>query len=90
MSEFDKYIYSVVDDIDIEKTKLNKIKNNIYLSNNQIDVLKRNGIDYLKFNYMSELIFEIEELLNNGYESDELEDLSLRLQEINYYYNINK
>ena len=90
MSDLDNYINSIVNDINIENTKLNRIKNNIYLSNEQIDILKRNDIDYLKFNNMSELIFEIEDLLNNGYDSEELEDLSIKLQEINYYNNTNK
>ena len=70
MDDFDKYINSIVNNI--ENTKLNKIKNNIYLSNEQIEILKRNEIDYLKFNNMSELIFEIEDLLNSGYDSEEL------------------
>ena len=90
MSNIYDYINSITNDIDIENTKLNKIKKDIYLSNDQIDILNRNGIDYLKFNSMSELIFEIEELLNNGYDSEELEDLSIKLQEINYYNNTNK
>ena len=90
MEDLDKYIDSIIGDIDIENTKLNKIKNNIYLSNEQIDILNRNGIEYKKFNSMSELIFEIEDLLNNGYDSEELEDLSVKLQEINYYNNTNK
>ena len=90
MSDLDKYIDSIVSSIDIENTKLNKIKNDIYLSNIQIDILNRNGINYKKYNSMSELIFEIEDLLNNGYDSEELEDLSVKLQEINYYNNTNK
>lgn len=90
MSDLDKYIDSIVNSIDIENTKLNKIKNNIYLSNEQIGILDRNGIDYKKYNSMSELIFDIEDLLNSGYDSEELEDLSVKLQEINYYNNTNK
>lgn len=76
--------------IDIENTKLNKIKNNIYLSNNQINVLKRNNIDYLKYDDLSRLIFDIEEMLNEGYEDMELEELSIALSELNYYNNTNK
>lgn len=90
MTDLDKYIDSIVSSIDIENTKLNKIKNNIYLSNEQIGILDRNGIDYKKYNSMSELIFDIEDLLNSGYDSEELEDLSVKLQEINYYNNTNK
>lgn len=76
--------------MDIENTKLNKIKNNIYLSNNQINVLKRNNIDYLKYDDLSRLIFDIEEMLNEGYEDMELEELSMALSELNYYNNTNK
>lgn len=90
MNNLDEYVKSIIENIDIENTKLNRIKNNIYLSNEQINILKSNGIDYLKCNNMSELIFEIEDLLNNGYDSEELEDLSIKLQEINYYNNTNK
>ena len=75
---------------DIENTKLNKINNNIYLSNNQIDVLKRYNIDYLKYKDISELIFEIETILNSGFYNPELEELSLSLSELNYYNNTNK
>ena len=76
--------------MDIENTKLNKIKNNIYLSNNQINILKRNNIDYLKYDDLSRLIFDIEEMLNEGYEDIELEELSMALSELNYYNNTNK
>ncbi|MDD6878686.1 MAG: hypothetical protein PUD59_00440 [bacterium] len=75
---------------DIENTKLNKIKNNIYLSNNQIDILKRNNINYLKYNNLSELIFDIETMLNDGLTDEELEYLSQTLQELNYYNYTNK
>lgn len=81
-----------LDDIisDIENTKLNRIKNNIYLSNNQIDILNRKNIDYLKYNNLSELIFDIESILNDGVEDEELEYLSQSLQELNYYNYTNK
>lgn len=75
---------------DIENTKLNKIKNDIYLSNNQIEILKRYNIDYLKYNNTSSLIFEIEEILNEGLGDEDLESVSLSLQEFNYYNNTNK
>lgn len=75
--------------IDIENTKLNKIKNNIYLSNKQIDVLKKYNIDYLKYNNLSDLIFDIEEILNEEL-YDDLDLVSQELQEFNYYNNTNK
>ena len=73
---------------DIEKTKLKKIKNDIYLSDTWI--LERYDIDYRKYNSISALIFDIEEILNSGVEANELEELSRDIQEFNYYNNTNK
>lgn len=75
---------------DIEKTKLKKIKNDIYLSDAWIEVLERYDIDYRKYNSVSALIFDIEEILNSGVEANELEELSKDIQEFNYYNNTNK
>lgn len=75
---------------DIEKTKLKKIKNDIYLSDAWIEILERYDIDYRKYNFISALIFDIEEILNSGVEANELEELSRDIQEFNYYNNTNK
>lgn len=75
---------------DIEKTKLKKIKNDIYLSDAWIEILERYDIDYSKYNSISALIFDIEEILNSGVEANELEELSRDIQEFNYYNNTNK
>ncbi len=75
---------------DIEKTKLKKIKNDIYLSDAWIEILERYDIDYRKYNSISALIFDIEEILNSGVEANELEELSRDIQEFNYYNNTNK
>ena len=75
---------------DIEKTKLKKIKNDIYLSDACIEILERYDIDYRKYNSVSALIFDIEEILNSGVEANELEELSRDIQEFNYYNNTNK
>lgn len=68
----------------------NKIKNDIYLSNQDIKVLDKYKIDYLSFSNMKELMFYIEDIINNNYVSDDLEDLLLKLSEYNYYFNTNK
>lgn len=75
---------------DIEKTKLKKIKNDICLSDAWIEILERYDIDYRKYNSISALIFDIEEILNSGVEANELEELSRDIQEFNYYNNTNK
>lgn len=76
----------------IKNNTLNKI-NNIYLSNKQICVLERYNIDYKNVVDISELIFKVEEYIEDNYSSEELDDLenlSLELSEFNYYYNTNK
>ncbi len=72
--------------------ELNKI-NDIYLSNKQISILNMYGIDYKNVTSMSELIFKVEEYIEENYlyeNIDDLENLSMELSEFNYYYNTNK
>ena len=60
------------------------------MSDAWIEVLERYDIDYRKYNSISALIFDIEEILNSGVEANELEELSRDIQEFNYYNNTNK
>ena len=81
----------MIDDI-IKETHdsltLNKINDDLYLTNKQIEVLDRYDIDYQNKS-INELIYEIEDILNeNDYE--DLEEVSLGLSEFNYYHNTNK
>jgi hypothetical protein len=46
---------------------MNKINDNLYLSNNQISTLNKYNIEY-KTKSINELIYELEEILNNSYE----------------------
>lgn len=68
---------------------LKRRSNGILLSDYQIDVLKRNGIDYKKYNNMSSLLFELEECLNQD-DDEELEEISRQISEIHYYSETNK
>ena len=81
----------MIDDI-IKETHdsltLNKINDDLYLTNKQIELLDRYDIDYQNKS-INELIYEIEDILNeNDYE--DLEEVSLGLSEFNYYHNTNK
>lgn len=70
-----------------EGLKLNKINDNLYLTNKQIEVLDRYNIDY--HTSIEELMFNLDEILNeNDYE--DLEDVSNSIAEFNYYHNTNK
>ena len=74
----------------IYDNKLNKISDNLYLSNRQIEILKRYEIDYKKFNDIKSLMYEVETVLEEVYDADDLQALSIELSEFNYYHNTNK
>ena len=74
----------------IYDNKLNKISDNLYLSNRQIEILKRYEIDYKKFNDIKSLMYEVETALEEVYDDDDLQALSIELSEFNYYHNTNK
>ncbi len=65
-------------------------KNDIYLSDSDIKVLEKYEINYLNYSNMKELLFDLEEILNNNYVDNDLEELSIKLAEYNYYFRTNK
>lgn len=68
---------------------LEKQSNGMMLRRDQISILKKYSIDYLKYTNIESLIYEIEEILNTEYYED-LDNLSQELAEFNYYNNTNK
>ena len=84
--DLNKLINNMYDDKNMIKMR----GNGIYLSDNQIEVLKRYDIDYKKYISLNSLIFEIEEILNEEVDASDLEEVSSRLSELNYYNNTNK
>ena len=83
-------IDSLTKDVYNDKSMIKMRGNGIYLSDNQIEVLKRYDIDYKKYSSLNSLIFEIEEILNEEVDASDLEEVSSRLSELNYYNNTNK
>lgn len=83
-------IEKLVKDVYEDKSFIKNRGNGIYLSDNDIEVLKRYDIDYSKYNSLNNLIFDIEEILNYEVDIDDLDDVSRRLSELNYYNNTNK
>lgn len=78
-------------DIVSSEDKFLKKYNNIYITDYQVNILKKYGIDVKEYNNLNELIYTIEKILNNSI--DDLTDLdyvSETLSEYNYYNNINK
>ena len=83
--------YNLKDDeiMGTDKTFLKRRENGLLLSDKDIDILKRNGINYLEYNNLQELIFAISEILEDE-EIDELDELDMKLGEYNYYNYTNK
>ena len=64
--------------------------NGIYLTENQIEILKQNGFNYEKYQNIKELIFDLDEYLNEEPDNIELENILDNLTEFDYYHNVNK
>lgn len=84
--DINELIKNVYDD----KSMIKMRGDGIYLSDNDIEVLKKYNIDYHKYSSVGNLIFDIEEILNEEVELEDLEELSKRLSELNYYNNTRK
>ena len=83
-------IEKLVKDVYEDKSFIKNRGNGIYLSDNDIEVLKRYAIDYSKYSSLNNLIFDIEEILNYEVDIDDLDEVSRKLSELNYYNNTNK
>ena len=64
-------------------------KNDIILSNKEMEVLKRNEINYESYNTVSRLLTDIDDALIDN-DDEELEEISQSISERNYYMNTNK
>ena len=69
--------------------QLNKINDNLYLTNKEIEVLEKYDIDY--HTSIDMLMFKLDEILNDS-DGDltDLEEVSNSISEFNYYHNTNK
>lgn len=81
------------DNIDVEinpdYTMMKKVNGNLYLSEEQMEILKSYNIDYMKFGSLKDLIHELMEEIEEN-DDDVLENLLDVLSERDYYENYNK
>ncbi len=82
-------IDKLTDSIDYEENFIGYNNGKMILSNKEMEVLKRNEIDYEKMDTVSRLLTEIDEVLLDN-DDEELESVSLSISERNYYLNTNK
>ena len=72
-----------------DKSFLKRRENGLLLSDNDINILKRNGINYLDYQTLEELVFAISEI-EEEIDDEELDALNIKLGEYNYYNYTNK
>lgn len=76
-------------DINPDYTMMKQVNGNLYLSQEQMDILDSFNINYREYSNLSSLILEVEEALEET--GDEvLDNLLDVLEERNYYQNYNK
>ena len=78
-----------IDDLYSEKYMHKEIKKGLFLSEYQISILINNGIDPNKCGSITELIYLIDEVLEEE-DNPELDQVSREIIEFNYYSNTNK
>lgn len=84
-------IDEILKNINIEYSQLKDCGHGILLSAEEEVILNKYQINYKMCTSTSQLIFMIEDYLNDSYEElDDLDNLSKRLSEFNYYQNTNK
>ena len=83
----------IINSLDFELDELKQIKKNIYLNNREMQILKMYDIDFQNCVDMNDLLFKIDDVLNDLYDNSDNEDLewvSSSISERNYYMNTKK
>lgn len=83
----------IINSLDFELDELKQVKKNIYLNNREMQILKMYDIDFQNCVDMNDLLFKIDNVLNDLYDNSDIEDLewvSTSISERNYYMNTNK
>ncbi len=80
-------IEKLVGEMDFSSHQLQMVGNHLFLTNHEIEVLKRYQIDYSHAHHLKEILFEIEECLQEEVDSEELEGIAQTISERDYYQN---
>ncbi|MBQ3306797.1 MAG: hypothetical protein IJG68_01230 [Bacilli bacterium] len=84
-------IDKLVSEMDFTSNQLQRINQNILLTNHEIEILSRYHIEYQKCKSLKEVIWEIENILEDMDIVDEdLDLISQTISERDYYENTNK
>lgn len=88
MEEYD--LDSVIDSLDFKKNSLTTCKNGLLLTNYEIEVLNKYKINYNGTTTLKEILFLIDEVLDEDDSLNDLENISLSISERDYYMNTKK
>lgn len=84
-------IDKIIGDMDFSSSMLVNIGNGIMLTNREIEVLNGCGIDYKSCISLKEILYKIEDAIENeDYDIEELDYISSTIAERDYYQNTNK
>ena len=84
-------IDKIVSQMDFSSNHLVDCGNGLMLTNGEINVLKRFGIDYIKCSTLKEILYNIQVVLNEDEDDfDELDLVAASIAERDYYQNTNK
>ena len=83
----DEYISEVANNLDLSNTLQNI--NGFLLTEKECQVLDQFGVNYRGCNSLKEVLYEIEDVLEEQYD-DALEDVSISISDRDYYQNSNK
>ncbi len=86
----DYNLEEIVNNLDFTSNSLNDCGNGLLLTNFEIEVLNKYKIDYTKFNSLKEVLFIVEDILNEDSSLEDLECISKSIAERDYYMNSNK
>jgi len=87
MKDYD--IEKLVNEINFDDNFIGYNNNGIILTNREVDILKRNNIDYSKFSSVSLLVSEIDDVIEEVMD-EELDEVANNIVERNYYLNTKK
>ena len=85
MEDFD--IESLVKDINFEENSIAYIKNDIILTQKEVDALKELDFNYESFTSMSSLLMALDDVVDDD---PDLEEIFKDISDRNYYMNVNK
>ena len=84
-------IDNLVSNLDFSSNHLVNVGNGLMLTNREIDILKQYKIDYSRCKSLKEILYEIENIIQDmDIVDEELDYISSTMSERDYYQNTNK